>query len=116
MADFPPRVAQLVRLLTKWWPDDAPTDLKAREKPRYYGAVLGDEEAVNLKLLDRADNLRDMAQMLPRAHAWARRYLKKTDKEFAPIMAACRNPLVREIYREATETLRLALRRLDGEP
>jgi GTP pyrophosphokinase len=43
---FPARVAALVDLMTQWWPDDAPQELKRTEKPKYYGAILKDPEAI----------------------------------------------------------------------
>lgn len=106
---FPTRVVDLVRLMTKWWPDDAEPEVKEREKPRYYGAILQDQDAIHLKLLDRADNLADMARMLPKARDWAERYLMKTEKEFGPLLQAARNPVVRQVFEDALKALRGAL-------
>ncbi len=107
---FPERVTHLVHLLTKWWPDDAPKDLKATEKPQYYGAILEDPDAMALKLIDRADNLQDMVRMLPRMRSWAERYLKKTETEIRPIFEACPNVMARETYAQAIADLHQALR------
>ncbi|MNR85362.1 GTP pyrophosphokinase [compost metagenome] len=106
---FPERVVHLVHLLTKWWPDDAPKDLKASEKPKYYGAILEDDDAMALKLLDRADNLQDMVRMLPRMRGWAERYLKKTEREIQPIAEACPNAMARSEYARAIADLHRAL-------
>lgn len=106
---FPERVVRLVDLLTKWWPDDAPPDIKAREKPKYYGAILDDPEAMAVKLLDRADNLQDMVRMLPRMRGWAERYLRKTEREIRPIAEACPNAMARELYARAIADLQAAL-------
>lgn len=108
-ARFPERVVHLVHLLTKWWPDDAPKDLKATEKPRYYGAILEDSEAMAIKLLDRADNLQDMVRMLPRMRRWAERYLAKTETEIRPIFDACPNAPARSAYAQALADLHRAL-------
>lgn len=107
---FPEPVVHMVDLLTKWWPDDAPAEVKAAEKPRYYGTLLAERgEAIDVKLLDRADNLLDMAAMLPKARGWAERYLKKTRREFEPVLAASQNAQVQDIYLRSVERLEAAL-------
>ncbi len=106
---FPERVVDLVHLLTKWWPDDAPAEIKVSEKPKYYGAILADEDAMAIKLLDRSDNLRDMVRMLPRMRGWAERYLSKTEREIRPILEACPNATARDAYVGAIAELRAAL-------
>ncbi len=108
--EFPAEVVHMVHLLTKWWADDAPAEVKAVEKPKYYGTLLSEKgEAIDVKLLDRADNLVDMARMLPRSRGWAERYLRKTLKEFEPVVAVCQNERVLEIYRAAVTRLQKAL-------
>jgi (p)ppGpp synthase/HD superfamily hydrolase len=90
---FSPRSLALMKLLTKWWPDDAAADVKAAGKPLYYAAILADRDATDLKLLDRADNLDDMARLwaMPGASKshkkWVARYLAKSLTEFAPFRA-----------------------------
>lgn len=108
--EFPEKVVRMVNLLTKWWADDAPAEIKAVEKPKYYGTLLSEKgEAIEVKLLDRADNLVDMALMLPRSRGWAERYLKKTLKEFEPVLAVSENPRALSIYRAAVARLQKAL-------
>lgn len=114
--DFPERVVHLVDLLTKWWADDAPKDIKESEKPKYYGAILKDQEACAVKLLDRADNLHDMTRMLPKARDWADRYARKTEKEVAPIYEACENDWARQAYAEAMAGLKDKLARTPIRP
>lgn len=109
-AVFPPRVAHLVHLMTKWWPDDAPAEVKKEGNPRYYGALRRDPDALVVKLLDRADNLQDMVRMLPRARDWAARYLKKTEAEFAALVPLTENQAARERFEAAVEELRRALK------
>jgi (p)ppGpp synthase/HD superfamily hydrolase len=109
---FPDRVVELVVLLTQSWADDAPKEIKEREKPAYYAAILADPDAVCLKLLDRADNLRDMTRMLPRSPRWAEKYLHRSETELAPLYDACTNEGVRISYRLALDTLRARLRSL----
>lgn len=106
---FPPRVVELVDRLTKWWPDDASRTLKQAESPRYFAKLLADAEAVELKLLDRADNLNDMARMLPKAASWARRYLTKTELEFEQVVAHSRNEAVQALYKAAVSRLKASL-------
>jgi GTP pyrophosphokinase len=108
-AVFPERVTRLVHLLTQTWPDDAPREVKDREKPRYYAAILTDSEAVDLKLLDRADNLMDMVRAVGKARSWAESYHRRTCRELAPLYKSCRNGEVRETYRAALDALRAAL-------
>ncbi|MBO9542139.1 HD domain-containing protein [bacterium] len=108
-AEFPARVAHLVRLMTKWWPDDAPAEVKREGNPKYYGALREDPDALVIKLLDRADNLRDMARMLPKARDWAARYLKKTELEFASLLPLTANVQARQRFEEAVLALRQAL-------
>lgn len=114
--EFPGEVVRMVELLTKWWADDAPVEVKAVEKPKYYSALLQAKgEAIEVKLLDRADNLVDMARMLPKARGWAERYLKKTQREFEPVLAVSQNEQVREIYRRSVERLKADLARPPSE-
>jgi (p)ppGpp synthase/HD superfamily hydrolase len=108
-AAFPPRVAELVMLLTKWWPDDAVGAVKEEGKPRYYGAILADEEALAVKLLDRADNLMSMVYMLPRMKDWALRYHRKTQLEIAPMALACKNTRACAEFSAASKALEEAL-------
>jgi GTP pyrophosphokinase len=108
-ARFPARVVELVHLMTQWWPDDAPEAVKTSEKPKYYAAILRDADAICLKLLDRADNLADMAGTVERARGWAERYLRRTEEEMAPLLEAVTHPGVRDRYERAVATLRAAL-------
>lgn len=107
---FNGRTLALVRLLTKWWPDTAKDDVKAQHKPKYYAKILADQEAVALKLLDRADNLADMARVLPGKRRWVRRYVVKTEAEFGPLYATCENWYARREFRDAARKLLVALR------
>lgn len=108
---FPDRVVELVHLMTQWWPDDAPQEVKEREKPKYYGAILKDPEAIDIKLLDRADNLRDMVRAIPSARRWAEKYYARTKEEITPLYEASRNEKIRNAYGEAFDALRRALDR-----
>jgi GTP pyrophosphokinase len=106
---FPERVAHLVHLLTQWWADDAPQPIKAEAKPKYYGAILKEPEAMDIKLLDRADNLWSMVRMLPSNRGWAERYLKRTLDEVGPVYKASRNEVAKKYYLEAVSALQAAL-------
>jgi GTP pyrophosphokinase len=108
-AEFPPRVAALVHLLTQWWPDDAPADVKAEGKPRYYGAILKEPEAIDIKLLDRADNLWSMVRMLPSYRGWAERYARRSEEEIGPLLTASRNDDARAAFKDALRALQRGL-------
>ncbi|MFP5501914.1 MAG: HD domain-containing protein [Candidatus Sericytochromatia bacterium] len=110
-AAFPPRVADLVDRLTQWWPDDADAATKAAGKPKYYARILEDAEAIDIKLLDRADNLQDMARMLPKARGWAERYMRRTEEEIKPMLEASKNEVAKRAYTEALRGLKAALRK-----
>ena len=107
---FPERVVRLVHLLTQTWPDDAPVAVKERKRPAYYAAILEDEEAVDLKLLDRADNLTDMVRVIPDARRWAESYCRRTEAELAPLYDSSRNERVRSAYDTALQALQRALK------
>lgn len=106
---FSPRVVELVHLLTQWWDDHASQEIKKSEKPKYYSAILRDSEAINIKLLDRADNLNDMTRMLPNARSWAEKYLRRSLEEVGPLAEAADNPQCRAIFEKAVDDLRAAL-------
>lgn len=110
--EFPDRVVRLVHLLTQWWPDDAPSEVKESERPKYYREILADAEAIDIKLLDRADNLLDMVRGLPKVQRWATKYLMRTEPELAEVYAASRNEYARQFYQSALEKLRLELGKL----
>jgi GTP diphosphokinase / guanosine-3',5'-bis(diphosphate) 3'-diphosphatase len=107
--EFPRAVVELVRLLTQWWPDQAPEEVKRSEAPKYYAAISRDPNAISLKLLDRADNLHDMKMMLPRARRWAESYLKRTEEEVLPLSRRCESAKARAQFLECLESLRKAL-------
>lgn len=115
---FPPRVVELVRLLTKWWDLDRAreeltpeafiqlvTDVKLRFKPAYYARIMADPEALILKILDRTDNLRDMKRVVGTKRRWAERYVEKTVNEFAALTARCPAERVVAAYRHALADL-----------
>lgn len=119
---IPPRVLTLVTLLTKWWnlkeservlTPEAFQALTARVriefKPAYYARIMGDREALALKLLDRADNMEDMVRCLPAHRTWAKQYLWKTRTEFEGLALACAYPEVAVRYYTALWTLDKAL-------
>lgn len=115
-AHFPPRVVDLVRRLTKWWPDDAPAEVKRDGNPVYYGAIREVEDAVAVKLLDRADNLMSMVRMLPRARNWAVKYHRKSLDEVAPLAGACANAGAIKAFEDAAAALAAALDATKEEP
>ena len=98
VAGFSLRTLELVHILTKTYGDDAPEDVKAVEKPKYYARIMSDPDAITLKVLDRIDNMRDMRRMLEGLDLtltrdrgrkrWAQRYLEKTRDEFQPLIYA----------------------------
>lgn len=103
--DITPRALHLVDLLTKWW-DDQDHEAAAEYKYEYYHRILGDPEAVTIKVLDRVDNLSDMTKMLSVPGLkkgqvrWAERYARKTMAEFGPLIDKCTFPMAIQRYHE----------------
>ncbi len=109
---FPSRVVELVRLLSHWWDDQAPDHVKNAELPKYYAAILKDPDAISLKLMDRADNLNDMAETVNVTPKWAERYLKKSKREMKALLQAPEaNPASCRLYQRALDRLTQALER-----
>ena len=69
------------------------------------------QSAVALKLLDRTDNLQDVARIVADRREFAERYLKKTRREFAPLLERCRHAYVRDVFEERVAALEKALER-----
>ncbi|MCC2677835.1 MAG: relA 1 [Pseudobdellovibrio sp.] len=107
--NFPERVAELVLLLTHWWPDDAPAEIKRTEVPKYYSAIAKDQEAIAIKLFDRSDNLREMARTVHLVPRWAAKYLIKSGHEMALILPANTNAIAKAEFDEAILQLKVAL-------
>jgi hypothetical protein len=99
--------------VTKWWPDNTPADRKLANKAAYYAVICGCPNAINLKLIDRMNNMSDMRRdyALPTAdddlRGWVRDYYTKTLREFVPILASphCTHETVFEDF--AKEIIRL---------
>lgn len=101
------------------WPEAFPyVDLLTKkhnvEKDAYYAAIRRDVTAVNLKLLDRADNLETMFQMLRKfdrpdtdkaALRWAQQYLEKSAAEISSLVVLSDNPYVVDVYQRSFHRL-----------
>lgn len=88
-----------VQALTKWWSDkEDPALVRTVHKPRYYNIIASNPETLNLKLLDRADNLRDMLKVFHTHSGWASAYLDKTQQEFPQLLARSENVIVKTCY------------------
>lgn len=109
--NFPARVADLVLLLTHWWPDDAPAAIKQTEIPKYYSAIAKDAEATAIKLFDRSDNLREMARTVHLVPRWAARYLVKSEQEISLILPSNKNDFAKNEFDEALLQLKAALQK-----
>lgn len=108
-AGFTPRAIELARLLTKWWQSgDEDTE---QDKAAYYARILTDDEAVALKLLDRTDNMQDLVRIVPARREFAEKYLRKTRREFAPLLERCHNSYVHRVFQERLAALEVALER-----
>lgn len=111
-----PRTIALVRLLTKEWcalglgnggrAGPAAHEIARQRKVGYYADILTDNDAVALKLLDRADNLVEIAEWFVHHESWGRSYLRKTAREFGPLATACTNNYAR--FRLAAAVAKLA--------
>jgi (p)ppGpp synthase/HD superfamily hydrolase len=108
-AGFSERTITLARLLTKWWESGDEGD--DTDKAAYYARILEDRDAVALKLLDRTDNLQDVARIVTSRRDFAEKYLKKTRREFPPLLDRCDNAYVRRVFQDRVATLEAALDR-----
>jgi (p)ppGpp synthase/HD superfamily hydrolase len=102
---FSARSLDLARRLTKWWSDEASADEVARHKEQYYAGILDDQDALALKLIDRADNLGDIIRLVADRREFAEKYLRKTHREFPVLVEACDNPYARRVFGEALSLL-----------
>ena len=109
VAGFSERSITLARLLTKWW--ESGDDGDDGDKSTYYARILADRDAVALKLLDRTDNMQDVARVVGSRRDFAERYLKKTRREFPPLLERCDNPYVTQVFEERLAALDAALDR-----
>lgn len=107
--EFPGKIALIVDLLTKWWTNDIPEEEKAYNKHLYYSRILGNQDAINVKLLDRVDNLRDMMLLLPKKTRWVQKYVRKTEEEIEQLYAASNNPTIQTLYRGTLSALKKKL-------
>jgi (p)ppGpp synthase/HD superfamily hydrolase len=108
-AGFSPRAIALARLLTKWW--EAGEEETERDKATYYARILEDADAVCLKLLDRTDNLQDVARIVATRRDFTEKYLKKTRREFPPLVERCTNSYVLRAYHERLAALEALVER-----
>lgn len=102
---FSARSLDIARRLTKWWDDDTPSSEVAAHKERYYAAILEDPDALALKLLDRSDNLGDVVRIVAERREFAEKYLRKTHREFPPLVDSCGNPYARRVFGESLALL-----------
>ncbi len=107
VAGFAPRAIELARLLTKWW--ESGEEDAEQDKAAYYARILADDDAVALKVLDRADNMQDLVRIVTARRDYAEKYLKKTRREFAPLLERCRNTYVLRVFRDRLSALEAAL-------
>lgn len=108
-AGFSERAIALARLLTKWW--ESGDDEGHPDKATYYARILEDADAVALKLLDRADNMADVVRIIGPRRDFAEKYLKKTRREFPPLVECCRNAYVLAVFAARLVELEAALGR-----
>ncbi len=112
-ARFPLETVLIVQALTKWWDDGVSKEDKDLFKVQYYDIILNNADAVNVKILDRIDNLKDMMAMLPNKSKWVAKYIKKTEEEFPPLILACNNTAIKVAYDIALQALKQKLGLLD---
>ncbi len=110
VAGFTERTITLARLLTKWW-ESGDDDGDDHDKATYYARILEDVDAVALKLLDRTDNMQDVIRIVPARRDFSEKYLRKTRREFPPLLARCANAYVRRVFDERLTALEAALER-----
>lgn len=107
--NFPQETADIVKLLTKWWGDDISADEKAANNAIYYAGIMTNQDAINIKMLDRVDNLRDMLLLLPKQTRWVTKYIGKTDKEFERIYAASNNEVIQVLFKGTCDLVKQRL-------
>jgi guanosine-3',5'-bis(diphosphate) 3'-pyrophosphohydrolase len=108
---FPERTALLVNVLTKWWKTGQFSAAEEKKQKDIYYARIVEAGALELKFIDRIDNLHDfirVVRMAPAKHSWARKYLNKTHEEFVPFLPQVKEPVQNEL-RSAITALGLAL-------
>ncbi len=108
-AGFSERAMALARLLTKWW--ESGDEGADHDKATYYARILGDRDAIALKLLDRTDNMQDVVRIVSARRDFAEKYLKKTCREFPPLLERCDNPYVADVFGDRLQALESALDR-----
>jgi (p)ppGpp synthase/HD superfamily hydrolase len=109
VAGFTERAIGLARLLTKWW--ESGDEGADHDKATYYARILQDRDAVALKLLDRTDNLQDVVRVATARRDFAEKYLKKTRREFPPLLDRCDNAYVLRVFEEQLNALEAMLDR-----
>lgn len=109
VAGFSERAITLARLLTKWW--ESGDDDEEGDKATYYARIQEDRTAVALKLLDRTDNLQDVARTVSNRREFAEKYLKKTRREFPALLERCDNAYVQRVFQDRLTALEGALDR-----
>lgn len=102
-AGFTERAIGLARLLTKWW--ESGEEDAEQDKTAYYARILEDDDAVALKLLDRTDNMQDLARIATVRREFAEKYVRKTRREFPPLLERCGNPYVQRVFQERLSVL-----------
>ncbi len=130
--DFPPVVVRLVARLTKWWASDATPEDKAVNTPLYYEHIAADPVALDLTLLDRADNLTDLVRMLDalatpdsasspgdvgdfgQHYRWAVRYATATRADFGPLVPRVTNVGIVTDFTHALDVMEQAIDRYVG--
>ncbi len=108
-AGFSERAISLARLLTKWW--ESSDEGADHDKATYYARILGDRDAIALKLLDRTDNMQDVVRIVAARRDFAEKYLRKTRREFPPLLERCDNAYVAQVFNERLQALESALDR-----
>jgi guanosine-3',5'-bis(diphosphate) 3'-pyrophosphohydrolase len=108
---FPTRTSLFVDVCTKWWKSGQfSVHEEEKQKVIYYGRI-AEAGAMDLKFIDRIDNLHDftrVVRMAPSKHSWAQKYYEKTKSEFLPLVRHV-NQTVFEEFSAAYGTLGLAL-------
>jgi (p)ppGpp synthase/HD superfamily hydrolase len=111
--EFPIETGNIVKLLTKWWGDSSTADEKLANNAIYYSGIMTNQDAINIKLLDRVDNLRDMLLLLPKQTRWVQKYTAKTDKEFGGMYAASNNTVIQTLFNGTVSLVKQRLAELD---
>jgi GTP pyrophosphokinase len=106
---------QIVALLSKWWPEGTSKDDKAPLMKQYFNRLVTNQQAINIKLLDRVDNLRDMERLLSHKTGWAKKQIEESEGEgFQRLYSLCDTPAIQEAFKDVVNRIKQRIERIES--